>query len=92
MSDSEGTWETLSEIAEVSAAALRVMVLNDPNSGIDKAEPHVRFRVEEAAKILDECAARLEALEGFFIEVGELGSKTIESMRSAFAEQEESQA
>lgn len=46
-------------LPEISGACLRVMVLDDPKSGIDTLKPYVRFRVQEAADLLDECAKRL---------------------------------
>jgi hypothetical protein len=61
----EPVYETLNELAEISAAALRVMVLENKDSGIDTLKPFVRFRIEEAAKTLDECAERLAALEKY---------------------------
>lgn len=73
-------WSMYTEIAEVSAAALRVMVLDDEKSGIDRAEPYVRMRIEDAAHVLDECAARLEALESFFLKVGDLGSEVLDTL------------
>lgn len=52
---------TFAHIAEICGACLRVMVLDDPESGIDTLKPYVRFRVQEAADLLDECAKRLGA-------------------------------
>lgn len=56
---------TFSHLPEISAACLRVMVLEDEKSGIDKLPGWVRFRVEEAARTLDECAKRIAALEKY---------------------------
>lgn len=75
-----GRWSTYSEIAEIAAAALRVMVLENEKSGLDRAEPYVRVRIEDAVRVLDECAARLDALETFFIKVGEIGSGAYETL------------
>ena len=58
-------YKTLAYLPEVSAACLRVMVLDDEKSGIDKLEPWVRFRIEEAARTLDDCAKRMAALERY---------------------------
>lgn len=59
-------YETLSYLPEVSAASLRVMVLDSPEkSGIDTLPAWVRFQIEEAARVLDECAEQLEALERY---------------------------
>lgn len=52
-------------LAEVSAATLRVLVLDNAKSDIDLAKPWVRMRCEEAAKMLDFCAGRIDALERF---------------------------
>lgn len=75
-----GRWSTYSEIAEIAAAALRVMVLENEKSGLDMAEPYVRVRIEDTVRVLDECAARLDALETFFIKVGEIGSGAYETL------------
>lgn len=75
-----GRWSTYSEIAEIAAAALRVMVLENEKSGLDRAEPYVRVRIEDTVRVLDECAARLDALETFFIKVGEIGSGAYETL------------
>lgn len=83
------SWSTFSEIAEVTAAALRVFVLENPESGIDAAQPYVRMRVEEAAETLSECAERLAALEDFFIAVGESGSKLYETLAQCSSTEEE---
>jgi hypothetical protein len=61
----EKVYKTLNEMAEVSAACLRVMILNDKDSGIDTLQPYVRFRIEEAAEMLSECSERLAALEKY---------------------------
>jgi hypothetical protein len=61
----EKVYKTLNEMAEVSAACLRVMILNDKDSGIDTLQPYVRLRIEEAAEILSECSERLSALEKY---------------------------
>jgi hypothetical protein len=58
-------YKTLNELAEVSAACLRVMILDDSSSGIDTLQPYVRFRIEEAAETLSECSERLAALEKY---------------------------
>ena len=58
-------YKTLNELAEVSAACLRVMILDDSSSGIDTLHPYVRFRIEEAAELLSECSERLAALEKY---------------------------
>ena len=64
--ESEGkVYKTLNELAEISAAALRVFVLDNDKSGVDTLEPFVRIRVEEAAEMLDECVTRLAALERY---------------------------
>lgn len=52
-------------LAEISAAAMRVLVLDNTKSDIDRAQPWVRMRCEESAKMLDFCASRINALENF---------------------------
>lgn len=49
-------------LAEIAAACLRVMILNDPQSGIDTLKPYVRQRIAEAADILDDCSARMTSV------------------------------
>lgn len=85
------SWTTFSEIAEVAAAALRVLVLENPDSGIGRAEPFVLARIEDAAATLDECAERLAALEQFFIATGDAGSKVYETLVQCSSTEEESQ-
>ena len=65
MEQGTGKYDTFSHLPEISAAALRVMVLNDQKSGIDTLPAYVRFRVQEAADLLDECAERIAALEKY---------------------------
>jgi hypothetical protein len=73
-------WSTYTEIAEVAAAALRVMLLDNEKSGLDRAEPYVRTRVEDAVRVLEECADRLHALESFYLKVGDLGSEVLDTL------------
>ena len=35
-------------LADISAACLRVMILNNPRSGIDKLHPYVRNHIEDS--------------------------------------------
>lgn len=63
--DEKPVYNTFSHLPEVAAAALRVMVLDDEKSGIDSLESWVRFRIEDAARTLDDCARRMEALERY---------------------------
>lgn len=72
-------YKTFAYLPEVSAACLRVMVLDDEKSGIDKLEPWVRFRIEDAARTLDQCAERMAALERYV-------DLVIGAEREAFAE------
>jgi len=65
MSEEQQKYDTLSWEPEVTAGLLRVLVLDDEKSGIDKLEPWVRFRITEAADVLDRCAKHLEALERY---------------------------
>jgi hypothetical protein len=65
MSEEQQKYDTLSWEPEVVAAALRVLILDDEKSGIDKLEPWVRFRIAEAADVLDRCVKNLEALERY---------------------------
>ena len=58
-------YKTLSWEPEITAACLRVMVLARETSGIDSLKPWVRFRIQEAADVLDRCAKHLEALERY---------------------------
>lgn len=62
---SQPEYKTLAHLPEISAACLRVLVLDNEKSGIDTLGPWVRFRIEDAAKTLDECAERLAALERY---------------------------
>ena len=55
--------------AEISAATIRVLVLDNDKSGIDRAEPWVRMRCKEASRMLDFCAERINALEHFVNEL-----------------------
>jgi len=64
MSD-QMTYETVSWEPETAAGCLRVFLLENQESGIDTLEPWVRFRIQEAAEILDRCAERLKALEQY---------------------------
>lgn len=59
----------LAGLAEISAAALRVFVLDSSKSNIDRAESWVRIRCEDSAKMLDFCAKRINALEQFVTEL-----------------------
>jgi hypothetical protein len=52
-------------LAEISAGAMRVFVLEDSKSSIDLAKPWVRMRCRESAQMLDFCASRIAALEQF---------------------------
>jgi hypothetical protein len=52
-------------LAEISAGAMRVFVLDDSKSNIDLAKPWVRSRCRESAQMLDFCASRINALEQF---------------------------
>lgn len=65
MSEEQQKYDTLSWEPEVTAGLLRVFVLDDEKSGINKLEPWVRFRIDEAADVLDRCAKHLEALERY---------------------------
>ena len=65
MDEEAREYKTFSHLPEVAAALLRVMVLDDEKSRIDTLEPWVRFRIEDAAKTLDECCRRFEALERY---------------------------
>lgn len=60
------------QLAEVCAACLRVMILNDPESGIDTLRPYIRQRIAEAADILDDCAARMQSVcDAMFFDLDE---------------------
>jgi hypothetical protein len=55
----------LASLAELSAGTIRVFVLDDSKSNINCAKPWVQMRCKEAAKLLDFCAGRIDALERF---------------------------
>ena len=65
MSAEKNEYKTLSWEPEITAACLRVMVLDSETSGIDSLKPWVRFRIQESADVLDRCAKHLEALERY---------------------------
>lgn len=52
-------------LAEIAAAAMRVFVLEKPESGLDRAKPYVRMRCEDCEIMLDFCSSRINALEKF---------------------------
>jgi len=81
-------YETFAHLPEISAAALRVMVLDDPKSGIDTLPEYVRFRVQEAADLLDECAERIEALERYVELVQKAAGEAFSELTEKFAEAE----
>jgi hypothetical protein len=82
-------YETFAHLPEISGACLRVMVLDDPKSGIDTLQPYVRFRVQEAADLLDECAKRLAALEKYVELVQSAAGKAFADLVEEFAESRE---
>lgn len=87
--DKEGNqYDTFSHLPEISAAALRVMVLEDPKSGIDTLPVYVRFRVQEAADLLDECAQRIEALERYVSLVQKASDEAFRELAEKFADAE----
>jgi hypothetical protein len=64
--DGKQEYDTLSYLPEIAAGLLRVTILENPErSGIDTLPAWVRFRIEEAARTLEECAVNLEALERY---------------------------
>lgn len=63
-------------LAEISAAAMRVFVLDNAKSNIDCAESWVRMRCEESAQMLDFCANRINALEQFVTQLGNVKAIT----------------
>lgn len=63
-------------LAELSAGMMRVFVLDNSKSNIDCAESWVRMRCEESAKMLDFCANRINALEQFVIQLGNVKAIT----------------
>ena len=82
-------YDTFAHLPEISGACLRVMVLDDPKSGIDTLQPYVRFRVQEAADTLDECAKRLAALEKYVELVQAAAGKAFADLAEEFAESRE---
>lgn len=69
MSDDDIEIVNFAGLAEISAAAMRVFVLDNSKSNIDRAESWVRMRCEESAEMLDFCANRIKALEQFVTEL-----------------------
>ena len=82
MSD-QMTYETLSWEPEMAAGCLRVL------STIDTLEPWVRFRIQEAAEILDRCAERLKALEQYVELIQEADRKAFAGLCISKANPEE---
>lgn len=58
-------YTTMGYLPRISAAAIRVMVLDDPESRIDSCPDWVRLRIEDAEKTLRECADRMDSLERY---------------------------
>ena len=87
--EEEPKYDTFAHLPEISAACLRVMVLDDSKSGIDTLKPYVRFRVQEAAAMLDECAKRLAALEKYVELVQAAAGKAFADLAEEFAESRE---
>lgn len=86
MDNEAGKYDTFSHLPEISAAALRVMVLNDPKSGIDTLPKYVRLRVQEAADLLDKCAERIEALEQYVRLVQGAAGEAFSELAEKFAD------
>jgi len=82
-------YDTFAHLPEISGACLRVMVLDDPKSGIDTLQPYVRCRVQEAADLLDECAKRLAALERYVELVQAAAGKAFADLAEEFSESRE---
>jgi hypothetical protein len=78
-------YDTFAHLPEISGACLRVMVLDDSKSGIDTLHPYVRFRVQEAADMLDECAKRLAALEKYVELVQAAADKAFADLAEEFS-------
>jgi hypothetical protein len=57
--------ENFAGLAEIAAAMMRVLVLEKPESGLDRAEAYVRLRCKDCEMMLDFCASRINALEQF---------------------------
>ena len=87
--EEKANYDTFAHLPEISGACLRVMVLDDPKSGIDTLQPYVRFRVQEAADTLDECAKRLAALEKYVELVQAAAGKAFADLAEEFAESRE---
>ena len=84
--EDEQHYDTFAHLPEISGACLRVMVLDDPKSGIDTLQPYVRFRVQEAADLLDKCAKRLAALEKYVELVQEAAGHAFADLVEEFAD------
>ena len=89
---SNSTYETFSHLPEISAGLLRVIVLDHEKSGIDSLEPWVRFRIEDAAKCLDECHEMIESLEKYVSAVVGAEKKAFRKLAKKFQESESTHA
>jgi hypothetical protein len=89
---SNSTYETFSHLPEISAGLLRVLVLDHEKSGIDSLEPWVRFRIEDAAKCLQECQERIEALEKYVSAVVGAEKKAFRKLAKKFQASEATHA
>lgn len=81
-------FNTYAHLPEIQAACLRVLVLDDSKSGIDKLEPWVRFRIEDAAKTLDECHELIAALETYVDAIQKADCKAFKKLAQRYAEKE----
>lgn len=88
MEQESGKYDTFAHLPEISAAALRVMVLEDKKSGIDTLPGYVRIRVQEAADLLDECAERIAALEKYVALVQQAAGDAFSELSEKFADTE----
>lgn len=85
MAKKELRYKTYAHLPEIQAACLRVMVLDDAESGIDTLPDWVRFRITDAAKSLDECHERIAALERYVSLVQSASSKAFSKLAKRFA-------
>lgn len=81
-------YETYGHLPEIQAACLRVIVLENKDSGIDTLPAWVRFRIEDAAKTLDECCERIEALEEYVELIQQADTKAFKALAERFRAEE----
>jgi hypothetical protein len=91
--DSDDIFAGMSQLekhAQISAAALRVFVLAKPEaSKIDQVPEWVRMRIREAAAMLDQCCARIAALDKFVFACSDAHSELCQAVRESGTEDDD---